>query len=222
MKKLSSFLSFKPIPIAIITLLSVSILLIGLKVINPVSANQQQNNLPKYGWVVCEHLGFGEVPGHEPADRFKLCNQNVWEVLAFCIQPEVPVPPLGTICSLGNENIFWCGDDIQLLQLYQILPTPIPSPTDTPTPTNTPTPTSTATVTPTTTPTQTPTSTPSVTPTEVIPPTETVTPTQRDRLGGSGNFETTDLISILAGIVLVGIGITTIFLHKEDLDNNLN
>lgn len=216
MKKLIRLLHYHPIPVGIITLFIVSILLIGLTVINPVSANHQQNSLPQYGWVVCEDLGIGEVPGQDPAHRFRLCNQRVWEVLAFCIEPEVPVPPLDTICELMNGEIFWCGDGVQLLQIFQILPTSTPPPTDTPTPT------STATITPTSTPTQIPTSTPTSTPTEVIPPTFTITPTKRDRMGGSGNFDNTDLIGVLIGIVLIGIGISTILLDKENLDNKLN
>lgn len=220
MKKIKTTLPYNPIYIGIITIFSISLILIGLTVIKPVSANHQQENLPKYGWAVCEDLGIGEVPGHEPTNRFKLCNQGIWEVLAFCIEPEVPIPPLETVCELISEDIFWCGDHIQLLRIYQIIPTSTPPPTDTPTATITAT--ITATNTPTITPTQTSTSTPTITPTQEIPPTHTFTPTKRDRMGGSGNFENTEMIGILIGILLIGIGISTILLDNEISDKKLN
>lgn len=211
MKKLMKAVSLQPIHISIITLFSVSLLFVGLQAISPANSNAQQKSMPEFGWIVCEYLGFGDVPGHEPADRFRLCNQNIWQVLAYCLEPDKPIPAEGTICELVN-NTFWCGDDVQLLRAYEILPTSTPIPTDTPTPTSTSTPT----LTPTSTPTQTQTSTPTYTPTEEISVIFTITPTKRDRMGGSTHLETAEFIGFLLGVLLIGVGITSVLLEREN------
>lgn len=164
-----------------------------------------QDNLPTYGWVVDEDLDVGEVPGLPDVQRFRMRHQDDWELLAYCVDPNIDPPAEGTTCQLINEDTFWCGDGVQHLRIYQILQTPpAPSPTATHTPTSTPThtptftPTSTQTHTLTSTPTltQTPTSTQTPIPTVTTTPKPTQeatqaeenkpTPTPRSRSGQSG------------------------------------
>ncbi|OGC69433.1 hypothetical protein A2380_00535 [candidate division WWE3 bacterium RIFOXYB1_FULL_43_24] len=146
-------------------------------------------DLPKEGWRVIDDLGYGPVPGVSGSQfRFELGGAGGYVVNAYCNNPALPNPTVGTVCSyIPSVNRFWCGDTVQELVPYDVLKTPEPTPTKTSTPTSTPTatptstPTETPTSTPTATPTSTPTETPTTTPTEVppteIPPTE-VPPTE--------------------------------------------
>ena len=120
-----------------------------------------QATKPVNNWYVCTNLGIGPVPGlPDPRQRFKVCHDSGWEIYAYCIQPNIPAPTLGTVCSLINDQTLFCGAGVQSLLEYRILQTPAastgtPSLTPSPTATNTatPTPTNTATLTPTITPT---------------------------------------------------------------------
>jgi hypothetical protein len=82
--------------------------------------------LPAEGWRVCQDLGVGVVPGlSEERQRFVLCNNPPgWEVQVYCLDPGSAPPDIGTNCSLLGDNIFWCGDSVQQLQLYGILQIP--------------------------------------------------------------------------------------------------
>ena len=105
---------------------------------------QAPGDKPRYNWRVCEDLGVGPVPGvPDNRQRFRLCHNQGWQLLTFCVQPSRPPPAVGTICSRINDDTYWCGNGIQNLREYAILQTPAPTPT--PTPTFTPTPTSTGT-----------------------------------------------------------------------------
>lgn len=198
-----------------------SFLLVGLELIYPKKNVSQPKTMPVDGWIICEDLGFGEVPGHTPAQSFRLCNGDVWEVLAYCLNQSLPAPPVGTVCELINEDTFWCGDDYQPLQIYEIQPpsTAVPTkaatltPTRTPSPihTSTSTPTSTPTHTPTYTPTHTPTHTPTFTPTFTPTPSPTYTPTIRPRMGGHRYVFTEDLVQWLLGAFLICFGIIMAF-----------
>lgn len=109
---------------------------------------QVPSDLPRYNWRVCEDLGVGPVPGvPDNRQRFRLCHNQGWELLTYCLQPSRPAPSTGTICSRTNDDTFWCGNGIQNLRTYRVLQTPAPTstPTNTPIPTSTPTPTSTGT-----------------------------------------------------------------------------
>ncbi|KKS31518.1 MAG: Laminin G, sub domain 2 [candidate division WWE3 bacterium GW2011_GWA1_42_12] len=121
-------------------------------------------DLPKEGWRVIDDLGYGPVPGVSGSQfRFELGGAGGYVVNAYCNNPALPNPTVGTVCSyIPSVNRFWCGDTVQELVPYDVLKTPEPTPTKTSTPTSTPTatPTSTPTETPTSTPTATPTSTP--------------------------------------------------------------
>lgn len=166
-----------------------------------VISKQLSANLPSYGWTVSEDLGVGQVPGGPTAQRFVLEQVNGWEVLAYCLDPQEPPPPVGTSCELMNENTFWCGDEFQNLREYQILQTP-PPPVNTPTYTRTPT--RTATSTPSHTPTAIPTTIPTATNTEIPKPAPT--PTPRPKMGGDGNLQLGDGVRLAVGIGLIGIG----------------
>jgi hypothetical protein len=131
---------------------------------------QPEADKPVYNWYVCEDLGVREVPGlSEPRQVLKLCHNKGWEVLTYCLRPDLPVPPIGRVCSRVSSNTYWCGNRTQPVREIRL----IQEPTDTPTPTDTATPTNT----PTDTPTNTPTNTPTPTFTNTATPTDTPTPT---------------------------------------------
>jgi len=156
----------------------------------------QTTPLPIRGWVVCRDLGIGRVPGlPDPRQRFRLCHPDGWELLAYCLQPNLPAPTIGTLCTRTGERTFFCGEGLQELREYRVqeTPTPVftptPSTSPTPSPTTTSTPTATPTITPTPTSTTTaspsptaPTATP--TPTTTATPVESPTPTNRPPPGG--------------------------------------
>lgn len=120
---------------------------------------------PSEGWTVCADLGVGPVPGLDiTRQRFRLCSDTGWEILVYCLQPELPVPPIGTICSEIDPGVFWCGDTVQQLQFYAIAQRPTPA-TPTPVRTRTATSTITNTVTATARPSGTPANTPTARPT---------------------------------------------------------
>lgn len=103
---------------------------------------------PVYNWRVCADLGVGPVPGTGlTRQRFRLCHNQGWTVLAYCLQPSRPAPALGTTCSRTSADTFWCGNGIQNLRTYRVQETPTPTPTvtGTPAPTQTPAPTPTPT-----------------------------------------------------------------------------
>ena len=184
-------------------------LLGGWQVWQTSAAPLSQDDLPIFGWVVCEDLGMGTVPGvPEPVQHFRLCHQQGWELLAYCLEPEVPPPPVETICERIDDDTYWCGDGIQQLRHFQILqtPTPVPPDTATPTQTETPTPTQTETSTPTPTFTLTNTPLPTVTPTATIEEAPTATP--RPPMSGRGNLLTGDLIRWAVGFFFIGLGIS--------------
>ena len=105
---------------------------------------------PIYNWRVCADLGIGPVPGTNLVrQRFRLCHNQGWTVLTYCLQPDRPAPALGSTCSRTSADTFWCGTGIQNLRTYRVQETPTPTPTVTGTPAPTPTPTPTATPTPT-------------------------------------------------------------------------
>jgi hypothetical protein len=105
---------------------------------------------PVYNWRVCADLGVGPVPGTGlTRQRFRLCHNQGWTVLAYCLQPSRPAPALGTICSRINADTFWCGNGMQNLRTYRVQETPTPTPTVTGTPAPSPTPTVAPTPTPT-------------------------------------------------------------------------
>lgn len=162
-----------------------------------------QEPRPIYDWYVCEDLGLGPVPGvSDPRQRFRVCHDEGWEVLAYCLQPNWPAPELGAACALIDDDTFWCGEGLQNLREYAILQTPVPTPTQAPIQTETPTPTSSFTPiaatqtpgTPLATATSSPaagTGTPTVpTATPVVPATTpAVIATQRPSPGGSGYLD---------------------------------
>ena len=115
-----------------------------------VSAKAVVFDMPANNWRVCEDLGFGDVPGlDETRQRLRLCHNQGWEILAYCLQPHILAPPVDTVCENTSGSIYWCGDTYQLLSEYDILLTPTPTATNTPTSTHTPVPTATNTPSPT-------------------------------------------------------------------------
>ena len=50
---------------------------------------------PVYNWRVCADLGVGPVPGTGlTRQRFRLCHNQGWTLLAYCLQPSRPAPGL--------------------------------------------------------------------------------------------------------------------------------
>jgi hypothetical protein len=141
------------------------------------AAPEHQTTPPQYNWYVCEDLGIGSVPGLPGLyQRLRLCHRRGWQVLAYCIEPNIPPPPLNTTCSRITADTYWCGDLFQLLREYALEETPTPAPTDTQTPvptqtsTSTPLPSATASPSPTASPTETNTPTPATPPGGTVPP----------------------------------------------------
>jgi hypothetical protein len=233
MGKLKNTFTNHPIYASTILLFMTSFLLIGLEIVYPKLNVSQPKDMPIDGWVICEDLGIGEVPGHTPAQRFRLCNGDSWELLAYCLNQSLPAPPEGTVCERINEDTFWCGDEYQPIRIYEIQPTstavptetatrtatPAPTKTHTPTHTLTHTPTHTPTHTSTHTPTNTPTHTPTHTPTLTITPSPTYTPTRRPRMGGHSNLHTEDMIQWMLGAFLIGFGMIMAFVDRKNPNN---
>jgi hypothetical protein len=167
---------------------------------------------PINNWYVCANLGIGPVPGlPDPRQRFKVCHDSGWEVYAYCIEPNIPAPIIGTVCTLINDQTFFCGAGVQSLREYRILQTPAagtgtPSVTPSPTATQTTTPTPTNTITPTPTNTITPTPTNTATLTASPTPFTNTTPraprTPRPHPGGPGN-----LLSWQRMLSMLGVGL---------------
>jgi hypothetical protein len=160
---------------------------------------------PVNNWYVCANLGIGPVPGlPDPHQRFKVCHDSGWEIYAYCIEPNIPAPTLGTICSLIDDQTLFCGAEVQSLREYRILQTPAAG---TGTPSVTPSPTATTTSTPTPTNTTTPTPTNTATPTITITPFNSATPhaarTPRPHAGGPGNLAAWHRMMGMLGIGLL-------------------
>lgn len=146
---------------------------------------------PVNNWRVCRDLGVGNVPGLGiQRQRFRLCHSQGWEVLVYCLEPNLPAPAVGTRCTRTNANTYWCGSGIQNLREYSIQETPIAVSTPTPTraPTNTPT------FAPTQTPTL-PTRTPSA-PEQKPSPKPKARFTPRAPTGGRSNFDLGSLLNL--------------------------
>ncbi len=83
---------------------------------------------PTDNWYVCAVLGEGPVSGvRGQRARFRLCHNDGWELLTYCLQPRWPAPALGAICTRIDENTYWCGEGIQNLREYGTLQTPVPT-----------------------------------------------------------------------------------------------
>jgi hypothetical protein len=177
-----AFHSINPVFLGVLALFIFTLVLVGLQVFQAVATPKTLSGIPQHGWTVCADLGYGEVPGAVPSYRFKLCHPSGWEVLTYCLDNSKPQPPIGTVCQLISEDRFWCGDDYQEIEQYDLLQTPTPTATATFTKTFTVTPTfttsstSTVTRTPTNTKTQGPSRTPTSTRTITPKPTKTKLP----------------------------------------------
>jgi hypothetical protein len=150
---------------------------------------------PEQNWRVCRDLGVSEVPGLDiRRQRFRLCHAQGWEVLTYCLEPNLPAPAVGTRCTRTDANTYWCGSGLQLLREYSVEETPTLAPTRTSPPTATPSITPTATSTPTPTPTST---TPPSAP-QPVEETPRARPkaTRRAPAGGRGNFDLSGLVSL--------------------------
>jgi len=181
----------------------VKILIIGLSILSAalisliftellsVSASAvQQGDKPKYNWTVVDDLGIGVFPGVGEAQHFRVSHATGWEVLAYCLQPGEAPPPVGCTCELLEDDVFWCGDDYQDIQLYEVLQVPQPPPTSTSTSTTTSTPTAT-----------------SIPPTQVPTRKLSSTPTPRPKMGGGDSVQTLGLVRFAAGLSLFAAGI---------------
>ncbi len=175
----------------------------------PAAALAAVSAKPTDGWRVCETLGLGSIPGlGGERERFRLCQGDGWQVLAYCVEVGKTPPPLNTLCSYVSDTQVWCGEAYQYLQEYAILATAVPSltpthtatatatftatytrtPTFTATPTSTPTFTATPTRTTTATLTRTPTA--SLTPTRLITEAQQISSATATTIGGSENGRT--------------------------------
>lgn len=98
---------------------------------------QNSSEKPVDGWIICQDLGVGTVPGlDEVRQRFKLCHPTGWEVLTYCLRPGLPQPAIGASCTRTGEDTYWCGRGIQPVKEYTVvqIPTTPPPPTATFTP----------------------------------------------------------------------------------------
>jgi hypothetical protein len=141
----------------------------------------------KGGWKVVQDLGVGPVPGVSGNRSRFVVEKDVVRRYAYCVEPGVPAPAMGTGCrAVGNWLMCGKGDS-QLLRFYKPdgppppNSTPVPTAVFTPKPGNTPVPTNTdesATAVPTNT----------RPPDTRVPPTDkppTTTPTNTPTLGPS-------------------------------------
>lgn len=176
------------------------------------NARAAEVNQPVNKWKVCKDLGVGPVPGLAGLrQRFKLCHPQGWEVKAYCTDPSLPAPTVGTTCT-RQGNMFLCGNASQPMRLYVVVATP--PPTETPLPTLTPAPSATPTTT------QLP---PTITPTAPLPPTITPAAPQgpptgpRPRPGGSSNLQAIGFKALAVGVLLLlaGISVTNRAIQKE-------
>lgn len=179
-----------------------------------IAAIRAQVGLPVHGWTVCGDLGIGPVPGLPGTiQRLQLCQGDGWEVQAYCLNPQLPVPAVGTLCSMVSGTDFWCGDSVQQLRNFQLLQTPAPSSTPLPSSTPTPLPSPTATSTPlpslTATPPQ-PSETLALTPPNAGFDTPVLAPTLFERPYPGGEGIRMPLISALA--ILAGLGLLSMAL----------
>ena len=165
---------------------------------------QVAEDLPSRNWRVCRDLGIGNVPGVGQRQRVKLCHPSGYAVRAYCINPGAPVPPLGTTCTLGSNNVFSCGSGLQALRLYTIVATP--QATGTPEVTLTPLPTATLTPTATNTP---------------VSPQASATPrgreNRRPRPGGGSNTWLAGGAALAAGagLLLGGVWLTLYAMQRK-------
>jgi hypothetical protein len=147
---------------------------------------------PEQNWRVCRDLGVGNVPGLGiRRQRFRLCHAQGWEVLTYCLEPNLPAPAVGTRCTRTDANTYWCGSGLQRLREYSVEETPtVAAVTQAPTATSTSTPTLTPTAT------RTPPTPPSA-PTRGAPtPKARSRATPRIPAGGRGNFDLSGLFSL--------------------------
>lgn len=92
------------------------------------SAQALEGPKPTDNWYVCAVLGMGPVPDVRGQRlRFRLCHNDGWELLTYCLQPRWPPPALGATCTRLNENTYWCGEGLQNLREYGTLQTPVPT-----------------------------------------------------------------------------------------------
>jgi carbohydrate-binding DOMON domain-containing protein len=103
-----------------------------------------------------------------------------------------------------DDTTFWCGDEYQQLREYEILQQPPPEQENTPTATAT----NTLTSTPTSTQTPTATNAPTNAPTNTTVATQSFTATPRPKMGGDGNFNRGNALSLILGFLIIGIGLS--------------
>jgi hypothetical protein len=114
--------------VLVVVFASAAIVWSGTKSAPPNPAAQSADALPQlankpiYNWRICQDLGIGPVPGlYEPRQRLRLCHNKGWEVLAYCLRPDLPVPQLGTKCTRVSEDSYWCGNGIQPVKEYELI-----------------------------------------------------------------------------------------------------
>jgi carbohydrate-binding DOMON domain-containing protein len=103
-----------------------------------------------------------------------------------------------------DDDTFWCGDEYQKLREYEILQQPPSAQEDTPTATAT----NTSTATPTSTQTPTATNVPTNASTNTTVVAQSFTATPRPKMGGDGNFNRGNALSLFLGFLMIGIGIS--------------
>lgn len=169
-----------------------------------------QSNPPPAGWSVCVIGELEPIPDVGIRQVFELCHADGWRLKVYCLDPEKPIPELGTMCSQLVGGGYWCGDEVQQLGLLDVLQgaEDTPTPTATATATSTVTPTASATATQqlaTETPTATLTATlgqetveVTVTPSVTVTPTLRSTPYDRPQAGGPGNLP--GILPLLGGL----------------------
>lgn len=127
-------------------------LLLAILITIPAAGAAQPVTKPVHGWVICQDLGTGLVPGTSLVrQRFEVCNGDGWKILAYCTEVGKAAPPVNTMCSFTDASHLWCGEAFQMLMEYRVQATPPPTlaPSATLTPTLKPSTTGTQTPSPT-------------------------------------------------------------------------
>lgn len=91
---------------------------------NPPAAPAAQWNLPGEGWSVCRIGGEEPIEGVGDRQVFDLCHAQGWTLKTYCLDPGMPVPQLGDLCSQLVGGTYWCGDGVQELGFVDVLQAP--------------------------------------------------------------------------------------------------
>lgn len=97
------------------------------------SSNPLTNDLPK-NWTLIKYFQQQEfIPGIGLRTTALFAAEGLI-IKAYCLDPGLPTPPIGSVCRLDVNGIFQCGGILQRFRPIPEKPTPTPTPTPTPKP----------------------------------------------------------------------------------------